>query len=78
MKAMGDELPMLLVPRDTLHPRSPDPHFAEEAAAARELGIEVALVDHDALTRKLQRRLFRDPLRGGIVIHPEKPPPARS
>jgi hypothetical protein len=42
---------MLLIPCDPLHPRKPDEHFAEEAEAARELGIHVALVDHDALTR---------------------------
>jgi hypothetical protein len=43
---------MLLIPCDPLHPRKPDEHFAEEAEAARELGIHVALVDHDALTRQ--------------------------
>jgi hypothetical protein len=42
---------MLLVPADVLHPRRPDEHFAAEARAARESGIEVALVDHDALTQ---------------------------
>jgi ATP-grasp domain, R2K clade family 3 len=42
---------MLLVPSDPLYPRRCDEHFAEEAKAARELGIHVALVDHDALTR---------------------------
>ncbi|WP_051772671.1 ATP-grasp domain-containing protein [Saccharothrix sp. NRRL B-16314] len=42
---------MLLVPADPLRPTRPDPHFAPEAAAAREAGHRVALVDHDALTR---------------------------
>jgi hypothetical protein len=42
---------MLLVPSDPLNPRKCDEHFAEEAKAARELGIHVALVDHDALTQ---------------------------
>ncbi|MFC0534068.1 ATP-grasp domain-containing protein [Phytohabitans kaempferiae] len=42
---------MLLVPADVLRPRRPDGHFAEEAAAAREAGLDVALVDHDALAR---------------------------
>ena len=42
---------MLLVPSDPLYPRKCDEHFAEEAEAARELGIHVALIDHDALTR---------------------------
>jgi hypothetical protein len=40
---------LLLVPGDVLRPRRPDEHFADEAAAAREAGIEVAVIDHDAL-----------------------------
>ncbi|MFI5938465.1 ATP-grasp domain-containing protein [Actinoplanes sp. NPDC051494] len=40
---------LLLVPGDALRPRRPDEHFAAEAAAAREAGHEVAIVDHDAL-----------------------------
>ncbi|MEU4619276.1 ATP-grasp domain-containing protein [Actinoplanes sp. NPDC023801] len=40
---------MLLVPSDVLRPRRPDEHFAEEARAARDAGVTVALVDHDAL-----------------------------
>lgn len=43
---------MLLVPRDLLRPRRADDHFVEEAAAARDLGVEVALVDHDDLCRE--------------------------
>jgi hypothetical protein len=42
---------LLLVPADVLRPRRPDEHFADEAAAARDAGIDVAVVDHDALTR---------------------------
>lgn len=42
---------MLIVPADPLRPRRPDEHFAPEADAARAAGIEVALVDHDALKR---------------------------
>ena len=42
---------MLLVPADVLAPRRPDEHFAAEAAAARDTGITVALIDHDALTQ---------------------------
>jgi hypothetical protein len=42
---------ILLIPADPLRPRRPDEHFAAEADAARALGIEIALVDHDALTR---------------------------
>ncbi|MFB6725739.1 ATP-grasp domain-containing protein [Kribbella sp. NPDC056345] len=41
---------MLLVPGDPLNPRRVDPHFAAQAAAARELGVPVARIDHDALT----------------------------
>lgn len=40
---------MLLVPCDPLRPRRPDPHWADEAAAAGEHGSDVALVDHDLL-----------------------------
>jgi hypothetical protein len=40
---------MLLVPSDVLRPRRPDEHFADEARAARDAGLTVALVDHDAL-----------------------------
>ncbi|GAA1550364.1 ATP-grasp domain-containing protein [Kribbella sancticallisti] len=42
---------MLLVPGDPLNPRRVDPHFAAQADAARELGITVAKIDHDALDR---------------------------
>jgi hypothetical protein len=41
---------MLLIPADVLRPRRPDEHFADEARAARRAGLEVALVDHDALS----------------------------
>jgi hypothetical protein len=40
---------LLLVPSDPLRPRRADPHLADEAAAARELGVDVALLDHDVL-----------------------------
>jgi hypothetical protein len=40
---------LLIVPADPLNPRRVDAHFAPEAVAARDLGIPVALVDHDAL-----------------------------
>ncbi len=42
---------ILLVPCDPIHPRRPDEHFKDEAAAAESLGIQVGLVDHEALTR---------------------------
>jgi hypothetical protein len=40
---------MLLLPCDVLRPRRVDEHFAAEADAARDAGLDVALVDHDAL-----------------------------
>ena len=42
---------MLLVPADVLRARRVDHHFAAEADAARAAGLDVALVDHDALSR---------------------------
>lgn len=42
---------MLLVPSDPAAPARPDPHFFDEAEAARALGIAVAVVDHDLLGR---------------------------
>jgi hypothetical protein len=42
---------ILLVPCDPLRPRRADEHFAAEAQAARQAGVAVAVVDHDALAR---------------------------
>jgi hypothetical protein len=42
---------LLLVPHDPLQPRNPDEYFAPEAEAARERGLDVAVVDDDALRR---------------------------
>ena len=42
---------MLLVPADPLRATRPDEHWAPEHAAARELGLDVALLDHDAAER---------------------------
>ncbi|MET8122565.1 ATP-grasp domain-containing protein [Micromonospora sp. NPDC005189] len=53
---------MLLVPANPLRPRRPDDHFAAEAQAARAVGIDVAVVDHDALTR--------DDPQGGVAAVP--------
>lgn len=39
----------LLIPRDPLRHRNPDPHFGPEAEAAVALGLGVHLVDHDAV-----------------------------
>ncbi|HSA49094.1 MAG TPA: ATP-grasp domain-containing protein [Yinghuangia sp.] len=49
----------LLFPIDPLNPRRVDSHFAREARAARELGLAVALVDHDALLRGDAREATR-------------------
>ena len=70
---------LLLVPRDPLAPRRVVPHLAGEAAAAREPGVPVALVDHDELDRpdgdaaarrvaERLRELRGDDLVGGLVV----------
>lgn len=46
-----DSRMMLLAPTNPLWPRLPDDHFAAEAHAASGAGINVAVVDHDELTR---------------------------
>lgn len=50
---------LLLLPCDPLDPRRPDEHLRAEAAAARELGVPVALLDHDALTRGREEDVLR-------------------
>lgn len=56
---------LLLLPSDPLDPRRPDEHLRAEAVAARELGVPVALVDHDALNcgrvEDVLRRVPADP-----------------
>ncbi|MBB2940638.1 hypothetical protein FB565_000342 [Actinoplanes lutulentus] len=42
---------LLLVPADVLRPRRPDEHFIAEVEAARDAGLDVAVIDHDAVTR---------------------------
>lgn len=39
----------LVVPSDPVHSQRPDEHFADDAAAALDLGIPVTLLDHDAV-----------------------------
>ncbi|MET7472127.1 ATP-grasp domain-containing protein [Micromonospora sp. NPDC005599] len=62
---------MLLVPGDPLRPRQPDDHFAAEARAAREAGMTVAVVDHDALARgdDVERAVSRVPAGGGVAVY---------
>jgi hypothetical protein len=62
---------MLLVPADPLRPRRPDEHFAVEARAAREVGLDVAVVDHDALVRgdDPTRAVSAVPSAGGPAVY---------
>ena len=57
---------MLLVPANPLRPRRPDDHFAPEAHAARAAGIDVALVDHDALVSDEPHRAIPAVPAGGL------------
>lgn len=41
--------PLLLVPSDPLGSRVPDQHFMREADGARGVGMDVAVIDHDAI-----------------------------
>ncbi|MGS2620016.1 ATP-grasp domain-containing protein [Micromonospora sp. LZ34] len=61
---------MLLVPGDPLHPRRPDGHFVAEARTAREAGLNVAVVDHDALVRgdDIERAVGSVPV-GGVTVY---------
>ncbi|MFI9723131.1 ATP-grasp domain-containing protein [Streptomyces sp. NPDC052396] len=43
------DTPLVIFCRDPLNSRRADGHFAEEARAARQAGLRVALLDHDAL-----------------------------
>ena len=62
---------LLLVPADPLRPRRADGHFAPEAAAARDAGHDVALVDHDALAEPdgAGRAAARIPDGGGAAVY---------
>lgn len=40
---------ILIVPNNIFSPHRPDDHFAREADAASEMGVEVQVIDHDAL-----------------------------
>ncbi|WP_345718636.1 ATP-grasp domain-containing protein [Kineosporia mesophila] len=61
---------MLLLPADPLRARRPDEHYADEAALARELGLAVALVDHDALqSGDAERAVERVPRGGGPALY---------
>ena len=62
---------LLLVPADPLRPRRADEHFAAEAAAARDAGITVALIDHDALADPdgAGRAVARVPGPGAVAVY---------
>jgi hypothetical protein len=62
---------LLLVPADPLRPRRPDEHFAAEADAAKDAGLDVTLIDHDALADPgdAARAVARVPNAGGTVIY---------
>ena len=61
---------LFLVPADPLSPRRADEHFAAEATAARDAGLTVALIDHDALADPggAQRAVARVPDAGAPRI----------
>lgn len=72
---------ILVIPSDPLDPRRADEHFRDEALAARSLGADVVLVDHDALTRgdldEVLRRRPGGPAQGdafyrGWMVTPEE------
>jgi hypothetical protein len=62
---------LLLVPADPLRPRRADERFAAEAAAAREAGVTVALIDHDALADpgEAERAVARVPASDGLAVY---------
>jgi hypothetical protein len=62
---------MLIVPANPLRPRQADEHFAQEAAAARDAGIAVALIDHDALADPggAQRAVARVPDAAELAVY---------
>ncbi|MEU8283859.1 ATP-grasp domain-containing protein [Micromonospora sp. NPDC048905] len=60
---------MLLVPAHPLRPRRPDDHFAPEAHAARAAGIDVAVVDHDAVARDDAQAAVTAVPAGGVAVY---------
>jgi hypothetical protein len=62
---------MLLVPADVLRMRRADEHYADEARAAADAGVAVALVDHDALAEPdgAVRAVGRVPEGGGDALY---------
>ena len=62
---------LLLVPADPLRPRRADEHFSAEAAAGRDAGHDMALIDHDALAHAggAPRALARVQDNGGAAVY---------
>jgi hypothetical protein len=62
---------LLLVPSDPLRPRRADEHFAAEAMAARDAGVTVVLINHDALADpgEAGRVVVRIPDSGGTAVY---------
>ncbi|PWR11163.1 hypothetical protein DKT68_06810 [Micromonospora acroterricola] len=61
---------ILLVPANPLRPRHPDEHFAAEAQAAQAAGLDVAVVDHDALARGgVVRRAVASVSGSGVAVY---------
>lgn len=69
---------LLLIPSDPHAPRRADEHFAPEASAAVELGLEVAFIDHDALCAGVAEAAVRrvsfegEALYRGWMVRPEE------
>ncbi|GGU91357.1 hypothetical protein GCM10010211_67580 [Streptomyces albospinus] len=60
--------PLFLFSGDPLHPRRTDPHFADEAAAARSAGAVTSVLDHEALLAgEATRAVARVPREAGPV-----------
>ncbi|HWS35953.1 MAG TPA: ATP-grasp domain-containing protein [Actinoplanes sp.] len=58
---------MLLIPADVVRPRRPDEHFAAEARAARDAGVEVVLIEHDF--RDAEAAVARVPDGAGDLVY---------
>lgn len=71
--------PVVLFPCDPARPRSPDPAFAREAAAAGAAGFDLGVIDHDAAARGDAAEAVRLAPRGpgrvvyrGWMLRPER------
>jgi len=60
---------LVIVPCDPLRPRRVDPHFAPEATAARHAGLDVVVIDHDALVRAEAERAIARVDATGLAVY---------